>query len=88
MNDNGCIIKTVGFFGVNGITVENGYTTPDEEEARIKKAAMLRCCRRIVLTDPSKFVSFASLDEADILTTALPDSRYTDKTTIMEVDRL
>lgn len=88
-----CYNFTVGFFGVNGITVENGYTTPDEEEARIKKAAMSRCRRRIVLADPSKFgnltaVSFASLDEADIFTTALPDSRYIDKTTIMEVDRL
>lgn len=88
-----CYNFTLGFFGVNGITLQNGYTTPDEEEARMKKAAMSRCRRKIVLADPSKFglltaVTFAPLEAAEILTTALEDTRYREQTTLLEVDRL
>ncbi len=88
-----CYNFTLGFFGVNGITLQNGYTTPDEEEARMKKAAMSRCRRKIVLADPSKFglltaVTFAPLEAAEILTTALEDTRYREQTTLLEVDHL
>ena len=67
-----------GFFGTNGITVEEGFTTPDIEEAMNKKAAMEHCHKCYVLADASKFealsnVSFSPLSKAVIITAAQED---------------
>lgn len=50
---------TKAFVGVNGITVENGLTTPDFEEAEIKKTMLSIAEERIVLTDSTKFQKVA-----------------------------
>lgn len=34
---------TRGFFGTNGITLREGFTTPDINEALVKKTAMEQC---------------------------------------------
>ena len=65
---------TRGFFGANGITVAEGFTTPDLEEAANKRAAMEHCRQCYVLADNSKFdtlsnVSFGELSKAKIITT-------------------
>ena len=65
---------TRGFFGTNGITVAEGFTTPDWEEAANKRAAMEHCRQCYVLADNSKFdtlsnVSFGELGKAKIITT-------------------
>ena len=65
---------TRGFFGTNGITVAEGFTTPDLEEAANKRAAMEHCRQCYVLADNSKFdtlsnVSFGELGKAKIITT-------------------
>ena len=65
---------TRGFFGANGITVAEGFTTPDLEEAANKRAAMEHCRQCYVLADNSKFdtlsnVSFGELGKAKIITT-------------------
>ena len=65
---------TRGFFGTNGITVAEGFTTPDLEEAAHKRAAMEHCRQCYVLADNSKFdtlsnVSFGELGKAKIITT-------------------
>ena len=65
---------TRGFFGTNGITVAEGFTTPDLEEAANKRAAMEHCRQCCVLADNSKFdtlsnVSFGELSKAKIITT-------------------
>ena len=83
---------TLGFFGTNGITLREGFTTPDIEEARTKTAALQRCKRRLVLADHSKFdnasaVTFASLRDAEIITGSLPDAQYRNYTKITEVDK-
>lgn len=64
-----------GFFGTNGITVEEGFTTPDIEEAMNKRVAMEHCHKCYVLADASKFealssVSFAPLSKGVIITAA------------------
>lgn len=64
-----------GFFGTNGITLEEGFTTPDVEEAINKQVAMEHCHKCYVLADASKFtelsnVSFAPLAKAVIITAA------------------
>ena len=65
-----------GFFGTNGITDENGFTTPDIEEGMVKKAAIKKCSEAYVLADVSKceqvsFMTFADIDECSLITTKL-----------------
>ena len=55
-----------GFFGTNGICRSAGLTTPDLNEALVKKAAMGQCREVWVVSDHSKFnvvgsVTFATL---------------------------
>lgn len=83
---------TKGFFGVNGISLENGLTTPDPDEARTKTAAMSRCKQCYVLADSSKFrivtaVTFAQPEDARIITTTLEEKQFKLKTEIVEVDQ-
>ncbi len=61
-----------GFFGTNGIDLNNGFTTADSEEAAIKELGISKCQQAYVLADHSKFdkvyhVSFADLHEAVII---------------------
>ncbi|WP_173915683.1 DeoR/GlpR family DNA-binding transcription regulator [Halobacillus sp. Marseille-Q1614] len=61
------------FMGVNGITIEHGFTTPDPEEAAVKRTALSLSLKKYFVTDASKFgeVSFsqiAEIDEAHIVT--------------------
>jgi DeoR family fructose operon transcriptional repressor len=70
---------TKGFFGTNGITVKNGFTTPEIKEALIKRQAMASCKQCYVLADHSKFgeissVSFGGVDEATIITDKTDDN--------------
>ena len=46
---------TKGFFGTNGVGELSGFTTPDINEAMIKKCAMQHTRERYVLCDGSKF---------------------------------
>jgi DeoR family fructose operon transcriptional repressor len=64
----------VSFVGTNGITAEHGLTTPDADEAAVKRALMESGTRVVVLADSSKFgietaVRFASPAEVDVLVT-------------------
>ena len=81
---------TCGFFGTNGIDPESGFTTPNSEEASVKRKAMAHCRDTYVLADSSKFnqvtpVEFAALKDAVIITDSAKDSRYHEQTTIKEV---
>lgn len=81
---------TKGFFGVNGISIKAGFTTPDSSEGCVKSEALSRCKKAYVLADPSKFnkispITFANISCADIITTALQEQKYRDYTTILEV---
>lgn len=68
---------TIGFFGANGITAEQGMTTPDRNEAMVKRVALEHTARPYVLSDASKFgrtaaISYASIDSATIVTDRVP----------------
>ena len=81
---------TKAFIGTNGITVENGFTTPDIEEAQLKKEAVERSYIAFVLADHTKFnklsaVTFSPIDKACIITDMLPDKEFAKKTVIKEV---
>lgn len=67
---------TIGFWGTNGIHKKTGFTTPDREEAGVKKMAFMNCKKRYVVADSSKFgsispVGFADFDDAVIITDKL-----------------
>jgi len=84
---------TIGFFGTNGIAVNNGYSTPDVKEAMVKKKAIRHCRNRYILSDSSKFtkissVIFAEFESARVITTAVHDEAYRNCRNIVEVDKL
>ncbi|TKC19517.1 DeoR/GlpR family DNA-binding transcription regulator [Robertmurraya kyonggiensis] len=56
------------FMGVNGIHPQFGYTTPDQEEAAVKKLAMSLSREAYILADDSKFSEVAFAKIADIKT--------------------
>ncbi|MBG9981162.1 DeoR/GlpR transcriptional regulator [Facklamia sp. DSM 111018] len=80
------------FLGINGIDLQYGLTTPDEEEAMIKQAGIQMANRTFVLADVSKFdqVAFAKvgdLDEVTIISSGMNAqmlSNYRTDTQIME----
>ena len=64
----------VCFLGTNGISAEHGLTTPDHEEAAVKRALVESGRKVVVLSDASKFgvetaVRFAAPDDVDVLIT-------------------
>ncbi|GGE69399.1 DeoR/GlpR family DNA-binding transcription regulator [Priestia taiwanensis] len=83
------------FLGANGIHCELGYTTPDPEEALVKKSALKLSGQKYILADHSKFSEvsfskFASIDEATIITNEMDDeilSLYENKTLTIKVGK-
>lgn len=83
---------TKGFLGTNGISLQAGFTTPDMNEAMVKKKAMERCLEKYILSDASKFnqispVTFADFNEAKVITTAINEPNYRKCKNIVEVSR-
>lgn len=81
---------TKAFLGINGITIRQGFTTPDPEEAAIKTKAAEQAYLTFVLADSSKFelvsaVTVLPLEKATIITEHLPDLGYLEHTVIKEV---
>ncbi len=74
----------VAFIGTNGISVRHGLSTPDADEAAVKRA-MVRCANYVVvMADSSKFgreefISFAPLDRVDVVVTD-PEISTADRT--------
>lgn len=64
----------IAFIGANGISARHGLSTPDPDEAGVKRA-MVGCANFIVVVaDSSKigqeeFISFAAIDSVDVLVT-------------------
>ena len=84
----------VAVLGANGLSAAHGLSTPDPDEATVKRA-MVRSARQVVaLVDSTKIgqehlVSFASLDDIDLLVTdveippALIDQLATTETEVL-----
>lgn len=67
-------VVDVAFMGTNGVSAEHGLTTPDHEEASVKRAMVGTARQVVVLADSSKvgqthLVRFADADQVDILVT-------------------
>lgn len=82
---------TKAFFGTNGITIENGFTTPDMEESYVKCEAMKHSQKCYVLADASKFdlctpISTADISDAIIITSEGVAQEYKEEAEIIEVN--
>lgn len=77
------------FMGMNGICDKNGFTTPDTEEAMIKRKAIEQSNKTFVLADETKFGRtyfsvVARLDEATIISDSLKiDKKFLKKVEII-----
>ncbi len=74
------------FIGVNGISFDNGFSTPDIKEAAVKKTVITRSKNCFFLADSSKFnksyfVKVAELDEGVLITDKL-NEEYKDDITM------
>lgn len=74
---------TIGFFGSNGISIEEGFTTPDPQEGEIKRIAYSHCNEKYILADASKFnvistYCFAKIDQGFIVTDSKAPKKYKD----------
>jgi len=81
---------TKGFFGTNGVTKKSGCTTPDANEAMVKRTAMEQCRECFVLCDSSKFdqissVTFAGFRGTKVITEKVPKG-YEDCENVIEVE--
>lgn len=70
----------IAFIGTNALSVRHGLSTPDTEEAAVKRAMVQAANYVVVVADSSKvgeedFVSFAPIDSVDTLIT---DSEISD----------
>lgn len=64
----------VAFIGTNGVTADHGFSTPDSEEAAVKRALVESAATRVVLADSTKFgphqvFSFADLGDVSAVVT-------------------
>ena len=78
------------FLGVSGVSVSQGFTTPDPEAAALKSLAASRAQAVYVLADSSKFgrvtaATILPLDRSYIITDKLPDRKYLDSTDVIAV---
>ncbi len=67
----------IAFVGTNGISADFGLSTPDPDEAAVKRAIVEAARRVVVVADAAKFdaellVSFAPLAAVDVLVTEAP----------------
>jgi len=77
------------FLGTNGVHIEKGYTTPDAEEARIKKRVIKNSKRTYIMADSNKFsrissVTFGGIEECTIITDKEIDKKYKEITLVKE----
>ena len=67
---------SASFVGTNGLDCQGNLTTPDTEEAAIKKIEIAQADQAYILTDTSKigersFATFAQVKDVTVLTTSL-----------------
>ena len=83
---------TKGFWGTNGVSKTEGFSTPDVKEAMIKKTSISRCASPYVLCDSSKFsriscVKFEEFVNAFIITTKVDEEEYGHCKNVLEVSK-
>jgi DeoR family fructose operon transcriptional repressor len=82
----------VAYIGTNGVSASFGLSTPDPDEAAVKRAIVRSARRVVVVADADKFgaellVGFASLRDIDVLVTdTAPDGDLAEALADAEVE--
>ena len=66
---------TKGFFGTNGMTQREGFTTPEANEALVKRTAMEQCLEKYVVSDSSKFGQISAVTFFHLNGSGNPDGK-------------
>ena len=66
---------TKGFFGTNGITKEEGFTTPDVGEAQVKQTAVQQCQKSYILARQYKVRQYKRRDVCSLFRQCDTDGR-------------
>ena len=79
-----------GFWGANGVTVEQGFSTPDTSEAMVKLESRKHARERYVLADASKIgvvtpVTFSRFEDATLVTCGVVDPAISGLSNVVEV---
>lgn len=82
---------TKAFIGVNGISLDRGFTTPGIEEAELKAEAIRSAYQSWFLADSSKFgktyaAGICELRRCPVITERLPNEVYREHTTVKETE--
>lgn len=72
---------TIGFFGTNGVSLDEGFTTPDVQEGAVKRIAFAHAKERYILADVTKFdkicsTTFGKYNAAIIITHSSIPKKY------------
>lgn len=83
---------SIGFFGTDAVNLDDGFTTPDPDEAKIKECAIKHTLSPYVLCDHEKFdmtapVSFAAYKDACIITAGGIPSKYQRSQSIINLSK-
>ena len=81
---------TIGFWGTNGAALDSGFTTPEFNEAAVKRIGIENTLRPYVLCDSSKFssiapITFAEFNRAIVVTDRISDTKMRDTNNVIEV---
>lgn len=81
---------TKGFWGTNGVSQKQGFSTPEPDEAMVKRLSMQRTLDCYVLADSSKIdavapVTFCDFSDAILVTTAPLKNSYSSSPNVVEV---
>ncbi len=81
---------TVGFWGTNGASPDTGFTTPEFEEASVKRVGIAHTKHPYILCDSSKFksislITFAEFTDTIVVTDRIYDQQLYDTGNVIEV---
>ena len=81
---------TKAFLGAGGVTVKEGFTVADPEDAAVKALAAARARQTYMLVDSSKFgrigaAAVLHIDEASVITDRAPAREFQDYTEVTVV---
>lgn len=82
----------IAFLGTNGVSTHAQLSTPDPEEAMVKRMVIRRAMNAYVVCDHTKFnrispVTFAQIEDVIILTESIPAGPYRDIPNIVDINQ-
>ena len=81
---------TIGFWGTNGAAIDSGFTTPEFNEAAVKRIGIENTLHPYVLCDSSKFssialITFAEFSDAIVITDRITTDEMRQTDSIIQV---